>query len=215
MNSLWDILSDEIQDLIRKHAACILIQETFIKNRNISEIKIGDRVLYQKSNKKYYYGTIDNVRHKFSNGRETQYKYKISTLPNINNQYIDYLLNHIPRNYLFLYRYPQTINLRYNLYKSRKLYYYDNSPYFMHNGMKIDSYPDKIIKIIKLRDWKFNFKFIDPRYRIYKYIIREPFLSILLKKNHSILNDLSFFNNIDNKLKLVTYYLQPTFNILY
>ena len=91
MYSLWDLLPDELQIQIIKIVSAILIQETYMKNREWyflrkksikrkcpnydgKKFRNGDRVLITRKDYKKQYGTITSISYSH------RYKYRITLL---------------------------------------------------------------------------------------------------------------------------------------
>ena len=123
MISYWDILPNEIQDIIIQLAAANFIQETFKKNRewyllrlqsikklrpnyNGKGYRVGDRVLLRLNHNKFTYCTISSISY--------SYEY----------------------------------NCRVNLLNNKKLYLYNEK-----NKKTIKKPHEKILQIILLQSW--------------------------------------------------------------
>jgi len=70
-------MSIDIINLIYKHEAALIIQDTFRNNRNLNNKKIGDRILVIFNNKKRKYATIIKVNENY-----IKIKYLQQIIPN-------------------------------------------------------------------------------------------------------------------------------------
>lgn len=132
INNYWDYLSNDIKNYIIMLSNLLLIQRTFKKNRNFSQLKIGDRVMYlSKSNNKLKlkYATINEIKNNFC-----KLKQFIQIIPNWKNSNINFWNSTLSNSTLSNSTLSNSTNVLF--------------PYYHPKDIKINK-----SKIIKLTDW--------------------------------------------------------------
>lgn len=209
-NNYWDWLSIEIQEYIIFLRSVMLIQRTFIKNRDFTKIKIGDRILFTLKNGKKQFGTIANVTDMYLPHPliKNDYKYIILSLPYL-SEYNKSSLENI--------RFLKSVlgvknNSVHNFVYTYKLYYfYDNNVNTKYFGTC-----SVITDFIKLKDWNSPeclVNNIDNTERLIYYLSKSKikhYLKDKLDNNNYIsylynINPLNY-TNIDTKLKSIIQY---------